>query len=237
MPDSLTHSQTTEYSATQLVYSIKFKLSHAILTTCHSSIQPFVTKPIANLMKWRWPSSSYSCWLLLIIWLALTFMTYFFLEPVKVLVGSKIVTSIFCQSSMSPDHSGVGVQFIHISHNNSKSNPNFPKTPPKPPLLNQFIKKFHLRKLSLIISSITASIICDLLKQLLQWSQLTLTQLVRRLCCSKRWKIWKPFPAIQGLELDQEMLSKERLLCIYVKICHHMYLISRQWLSKGTHKQ
>ena len=31
MPDiSLTHRQTTEYRATQLVYSIKFKLSHAI---------------------------------------------------------------------------------------------------------------------------------------------------------------------------------------------------------------
>ena len=130
------------------------------------------------------------------IWLALIFMTHFFLEPEKVLVGSKIVTSIFCQSSMSPDHSGVGVQFIHISHTNSKSqtNPTSPKHYPKPPLLNQFIKKFHLRKLSLIISSITASIICDLLKQLLQWSQLTLTQLVRRLYYSKRWKICKPFP-------------------------------------------
>ena len=31
MPDTLTHSQTAEYGATQLVYSIKFKLSHAIL--------------------------------------------------------------------------------------------------------------------------------------------------------------------------------------------------------------
>ena len=30
MPDTLTHSQTTEYSATQLVSSIKHKLSHAI---------------------------------------------------------------------------------------------------------------------------------------------------------------------------------------------------------------
>ena len=30
MPDILTHSQTTEYSATQLVSSIKHKLSHAI---------------------------------------------------------------------------------------------------------------------------------------------------------------------------------------------------------------
>ena len=30
MPDTLTHSQTTEYSATQLLYSIQFKLSHAI---------------------------------------------------------------------------------------------------------------------------------------------------------------------------------------------------------------
>ena len=30
MPDILTHSQTTEYSATQLVSSIKLKLSHAI---------------------------------------------------------------------------------------------------------------------------------------------------------------------------------------------------------------
>ena len=30
MPDTLTHSQTTEYRATQLVSSIKHKLSHAI---------------------------------------------------------------------------------------------------------------------------------------------------------------------------------------------------------------
>ena len=30
MPHSDTHRQATEYSATQLVYSIKFKLSHAI---------------------------------------------------------------------------------------------------------------------------------------------------------------------------------------------------------------
>ena len=161
-----------------------------------------------NLMKWRWPSSSYSCWLLLIIWLALTFMTYFFLEPEKVLVGSKIVTSIFCQSSMSPDHSGVGVQFspsILLTLTLSPT-PTSPKHHPNPPLFNQLIKKFHLRKLSLIISSITASIICDLLKQLLQWSQLTLTQLVRRLYYSKRWKICKPFLEIQGL--DEVILSK-----------------------------
>ena len=32
MPDTLTHSQTTEYSATQLLYSIQFKLSHAIIS-------------------------------------------------------------------------------------------------------------------------------------------------------------------------------------------------------------
>ena len=31
MPDTLTHSQTTEYRATQLVSSIKHKLSHAII--------------------------------------------------------------------------------------------------------------------------------------------------------------------------------------------------------------
>ena len=31
MPDI---RQTTEYRATQLVYSIKFKLSHAIIATC-----------------------------------------------------------------------------------------------------------------------------------------------------------------------------------------------------------
>ena len=31
MPDILTHSQTTEYRATQLLSSIQFKLSHAIL--------------------------------------------------------------------------------------------------------------------------------------------------------------------------------------------------------------
>ena len=30
MPDTLTHLQTTEYRATQLVSSIKFKLSHAM---------------------------------------------------------------------------------------------------------------------------------------------------------------------------------------------------------------
>ena len=30
MPHTLTHSQTTEYRATQLLYSIQFKLSHAI---------------------------------------------------------------------------------------------------------------------------------------------------------------------------------------------------------------
>ena len=29
IPDTLTHSKTTEYRATQLVESIKFKLSHA----------------------------------------------------------------------------------------------------------------------------------------------------------------------------------------------------------------
>ena len=116
---------------------------------------------------------------------------------------------------MSLDHSGVGVHSIHISHTNFKSNPNFPKTPPKSRLLNQFIKKFHLRKLSLIISSIAASIICDLLKQLLQWSQLTLTQLVRSLYCSERWKICKPFLEIQGL--DQVILSKGWLLYKYVK--------------------
>ena len=77
------------------------------------------------------------------------------------------------------------------------------------------MKKFHLRKLSLIISSITVSIICDLLKQLLQWSQLTLTQLVRRLYCSERWKICKSFLEIQGL--DQVILSKGWLLYKYVK--------------------
>ena len=31
MPHTLTHSQTTEYRATQLVSSIKHKLSHAIV--------------------------------------------------------------------------------------------------------------------------------------------------------------------------------------------------------------
>ena len=34
MPDTLTHSQTTEYRATQLVSSIKHKLSHAISYFC-----------------------------------------------------------------------------------------------------------------------------------------------------------------------------------------------------------
>ena len=32
MPHTLTHSQTTEYRATQLLYSIQFKLSHAMIT-------------------------------------------------------------------------------------------------------------------------------------------------------------------------------------------------------------
>ena len=107
--------------------------SYALTLQKLKTIFPMRDQPIHNLMKWWWPSSSYSCWLLPMIWLAFIFMTYFFLEPEKVSGGSKIVTSIFCQSSMSPDHSGVGVQFIHISHTSSKSNPNFPKTLPKTP--------------------------------------------------------------------------------------------------------
>ena len=47
MPDTLTHSQTTEYRATQLVSSIKHKLSHAItasaLHSSHSAGSPFCT--------------------------------------------------------------------------------------------------------------------------------------------------------------------------------------------------
>ena len=66
----------------------------------------------------------------------------------------------------------------------------------------------------LVIWRITVSIICDLLKQLLQWSQLTLTQLVMRLYYSKGWKICKPLPGIKGL--DQEILSKGQLLCMYI---------------------
>ena len=45
MPDILTHSQTTEYSATQLVSSIKFKLSHAIMASPSADVEP--TPPVS----------------------------------------------------------------------------------------------------------------------------------------------------------------------------------------------
>ena len=45
MPDILTHSQTTEYRATQLLSSIQFKLSHAICPTCITS---FLCKQMEN---------------------------------------------------------------------------------------------------------------------------------------------------------------------------------------------
>ena len=50
MPDTLTHSQTTEYRATQLLSSIQFKLSHA--TSLHSLFLPrWTTNDISTSMR------------------------------------------------------------------------------------------------------------------------------------------------------------------------------------------
>ena len=185
-----------------------------------------------NLMKWRWPSSSYSCWLLLMIWLTLTFMTFFFLEHE---VGSKIVTSIFCQSSMSPDHSGVGVQSIHISHTSPKSNPNFPKTPPKPPSPQPIHEKIPSQK------AVTYYLEHHCVYHLWPTQTAAAMESVNSDPVGEETLLFQEMKYLQTIPWNPGPGSSnfvKRVAVIYMlKICYHMYLILRQWLSKGTRKQ
>ena len=62
---SLTHSQTTEYSATQFGFSIKFKLSHAIKQVFFLQVSVGKSQAMTDILKtvkyWHFQTKHSSC--------------------------------------------------------------------------------------------------------------------------------------------------------------------------------
>ena len=87
----LTDRQTTEYSATQLLYSIQFKLSHAIFWTLFLSCSyPFLQRT-TYWPRRRTSHSSSKVFPLSILWLDVILFSYFHFVPLICVFFSRFV--------------------------------------------------------------------------------------------------------------------------------------------------